>query len=187
MSLATKVLRLIPWLVTTLSDTITLLIIELYHSVKPLINKFLIFITCRVKTRFVLKKCSSDILTCKFFFTKKFLVNRMFNRLEYGVQIRSIHASFSFIKKNIASKKQVENNFLKIAITDKPFLIRKYVISPSSALSKLRRRCYGIYPAYFLVDFFVKTKTLSREFSVKIEIESHNSKCSILEDLIRGK
>ena len=146
------------------------LTLQLYHLVEPLINKFLIFITCRVKTRFVLKRCSSGILTRKFFcniigcqfsqlkliffFYKQLLVqNRMFNRLEYGVQIRSIHASFPFIQKNIASKKQVENNFLKTAIADKPFLIRKYVVSSGSALSKLRRRCYGVSPACFLVDY----------------------------------
>ena len=106
-SLAAKVLRLITRLLITLSDTITLLIIELYHSVEPLIKKFLVLITCRVKTRFVLKRCSSDILTCQFFcnicFLRKILVqNRMINGFEYGVQIRSIHANFSFIWKNIA-------------------------------------------------------------------------------------
>jgi hypothetical protein len=67
MSLTAKVLRLITRLLITLSDAITLLIIELYHLVEPLIKKFLILITCRVKTRFVLKRCSSDILTCKLF------------------------------------------------------------------------------------------------------------------------
>jgi RNA-directed DNA polymerase len=107
----------------------------------------------------------------------------MINRLEYGVQIRSIHASFSSIQKNIASKKQVENSFLNEAILDKPFLIRKYVFSYGFALSKLRRRCNGISPACFLVDSFVKTKTLSREFSAIAEIESDRLKRSILEDL----
>jgi hypothetical protein len=115
-SLAAKVLRLITQFLITLSDTVTLLIIELYHLVEPLIKKFLILITCRVKTRFVLKRCSSDILTCNFFYDsaaikKKTLVqNCMINGFEYGVQIRSIHANFSFTQKNIASKKQVENN-----------------------------------------------------------------------------
>lgn len=101
-SLAVKVLCLITRLLITLSDTIILLTIELYHLVEPLIKKFLILITCRVKTRFVLKRCSSDILVCQ---------DRIINRFEYGVQIRSIYANFSFIKKNTASKKQVENNF----------------------------------------------------------------------------
>ena len=67
MSLAAKVLRLITRLLITLSGTIILLILELYHLVEPLIKKFLVFITCRVKTRFVLKRCSSDILICNFF------------------------------------------------------------------------------------------------------------------------
>lgn len=40
MTLAAKVLCLIARLLTTLSGTITLLIIELYHSVEPLIKKF---------------------------------------------------------------------------------------------------------------------------------------------------
>jgi len=128
MSLVAKVLRLIIQFLITLSDTITLLIIELYHLVEPLIKKFLILTTCRVKARFVLKRCSSDTLACNFFMIlycfflrflsilmcccKKILVqNCMINRFEYGVQIRSIHANFSFIQKNIASKKQVGNNF----------------------------------------------------------------------------
>jgi retron-type reverse transcriptase len=37
------------------------------------------------------------------------------------------------------------------------------------------------------MDFFVKTKTLAQEFSVKAEIESDRSKRSILEDLKGGK
>jgi len=72
-SLATKVLRLITRLFITLSGTIILLVIELYRSVEPLIKKFLIFITCRVKTRFVLKRCSSDILICILFCYNIFL------------------------------------------------------------------------------------------------------------------
>lgn len=71
--LATKVLRLVARLLTTLNDTIILLIIELYHSVEPLFKKFLILITCRVKTRFVLKRCSSDILICQFFCKTRFV------------------------------------------------------------------------------------------------------------------
>ena len=198
MSLAAKVLCLITQLLITLSGTITLLIIELYHSVEPLIKKFLILITCRVKTRFVFKRCSSDILTCNFFYVnlyffkflltccyKKILVqNCMINRFEYGVQIRSIHANFSFTQKNIASKKQVENNiFLNEAIVDKPFLVKKYVVSCGFALLKLRRKCNGVYPASFLMDSLVKTKFLAREFSSMAEIESERFKRSILEDL----
>ena len=199
MSLAAKVLHLITQLLITLSGTITLLIIELYHLVEPLIKKFLILITCRVKTRFVLKRCSSDILTCNFFYSntyifffkyllicfyKKILVqNCMINRLKYGVQIRSIHANSSFTQKNIASKKQVENNILNEATVDKPFLVRKYVVSCGSALLKLRRRCNGIFPACLLMDSFVKTKVLSREFSSTVEIESERFKRSILADL----
>ena len=199
MSLAAKVLCLITQLLITLSGTITLLIIESYHSVEPLIKKFLILITCRVKTRFVLKRCSSDILTCNFFYVniyiffkflltcchrKIFVQNCMINRFEYGVQIRSIHANFSFTQKNIALKKQVENNiFLNEAIVDKPFLVRKYVVSCGFALLKLRRKCYGVFPACFLMDFFVKTKVLSREFSSTVEIESERFKRSILKDL----
>ena len=200
MPLAAKVLRLIIRLLIKLSDTIILLVIELYHLVEPLIKKFLIFITCRVKTRFVLKRCSSDILTCKFlcydifffvllkfivsFCNKKILVqNCMINGFEYGVQICSIHANFSFTQKNIASKKQVEKNFLNEAFVDKPVLVRKYVVGCGSALLKLRRKCNGVSPACFLVDSFVKTKRLAREFSSTVEIESEHFKCSILEDL----
>lgn len=93
-SLVTKVLHLITRLLITLSDTIIWLVIELYHLVEPLIKKFLIFITCRVKTRFVLKRCSSDILNKNFF-----VQNRMINGFEYGVQICNIHANFSFTQK----------------------------------------------------------------------------------------
>ena len=108
----------------------------------------------------------------------------MINRFEYGVQIRSIHANFSFTQKNIASKKQVENNvFLNEVIVDKPFLVRKYVVSCGFALLKLRRRCNGVLPACLLTDSFVKTKSLSREFSSTVEIESERFKRSILEDL----
>ena len=197
MSLATKVLRLVTRLLITLSGTITLLIIELYHLVKPLIKKFLILITCRVKTRFVLKRCSSDILTCQFFYNthlfsfilifyvKKIPVqNCMINGLEYGVQIRSIHANFSFTQKNIASKKQVENNiFLNEAFVDKPFSARKYVIGCGFALLKLRKKCNGVSPACFLMDSFVNTKSLSREFSSTEGLEPERFKRSILEDL----
>lgn len=203
MSLAVKVLRLITQLLITLSDTITLLVIELYYLVEPLIKKFLILIICRVKARFVLKRCSSDVLICNFFFMiiyfffffkfllmcwrkKKILVqNCMINRFEYGVQIHSIHANFSFTQKNIASKKQMENNifFLNEASVDKPFLVRKYVVSCGSALLKLRRKCNGVFLACFLMDSFVKTKVLSRKFSSTVEIESECFKRSILEDL----
>jgi hypothetical protein len=108
----------------------------------------------------------------------------MINKFEYGVQIRSIHANFSFTQKNIASKKQVENNvFLIEAFVNKPFLIRKYVVSCGSALSKLQRICNGGSPACFLMDSFVKTKRLSREFSAIAELESERFKRSILESL----
>ena len=121
MSLAAKVLRLIIRFLITLSDTITLLIIELYHLVKPLIKKFLIFITCRAKAHFVLKRCSSDILTCNFFsFLSKFIVsfsykkilvqNCMINRFEFGVQIRSIHANFSLTQKKISPQRSKWKN-----------------------------------------------------------------------------
>lgn len=199
-SLAAKVLRLITRLLITLSDTIILLVIELYHLVEPLIKKFLIFITCRVKTRFVLKRCSSDILTHKFFccdifflILLKFIVsfcnkkilaqNCMINGFEYGVQTRSIHASFSFTQKSIASKKQVEKNFLNEAFVDKPILVRKYVVGCGSALLKLRRKCNGVFPACFLVDSFVKTRVWSRKFSSTVEIGSERLVRSILEDL----
>ena len=136
--LAVKVLRLITRFLITLNDTIILLVIESCHLVEPLIKKFLIFITCRVKTHFVLKRCSSDILN--------FVQNCMINRLEYGVQIRSIHANFSFTQKNIASKKQVGIMFFLNEVTvDKPFLVRKYVVSCGFALLKLRRRCNGLF------------------------------------------
>ena len=199
-SLTAKALCLLTRFFITLSGTITLLIIELYHLVEPLIKKFLLLITCRVKTRFVLKRCSSDIWTCNFFYgilytyflfkillacyyNKILAQNCMINRLEYGAQIRSIHASFSFTQKNIASKKQVENNILNVAIVDKPFLVRKYVVSCSFALPELRRKCNGIFSACFLTDSFVKTKMLCREFSSSVEIDSERFKCSILEDL----
>ena len=197
-SLAVKVLRLITRFLVTLGDTIVLLVIELYHLVESLIKKFLIFITCRVKTRFVLKRCSSDILTCNFFYVniyiffkflltcchkKIFVQNCMINRFEYGVQIRSIHANFSFTQKNIASKKQVEKNFLNEVSVDKPVLVRKYVVGCGSALLKLRRKCNEVFPACFLMDSFVKTKVWSREFSSTVEIESEHLKRSILEDL----
>jgi hypothetical protein len=150
-SLTAKVLCLLTRLLITLSGTITLLIIELYHLVEPLIKKFLLWITCRVKIRFVLKRCSANILTCNFFmvfqtlfflfklcYYKKIIAqNCMTNRLEYGVQIRSIHADFSFTQKNIASKKQVGNNLLNVAIVVKPFLVRKSVVGCSFALPKL--------------------------------------------------
>lgn len=200
MSLTAKVLCLFTRLFITLSGTINLLIIELYHLVEPLIKKFLLLVTCRVKTRFVLKRCSSDILTCNFFygilytyFLLEFLLacnynkilaqNRMINRLEYGAQIRSIHANFFFTQKNIASKKQVENNILNVAIVDKPFLVRKYAVGCSFVLPELRRKCNGIFSACFLTDSFVKTKMLFREFSSSVEIDSERFKRSILEDL----
>jgi retron-type reverse transcriptase len=173
-SLTAKVLCLIARLLITLSDTIILLTIELYRLVEPLIKKFLILITCRVKTHFVLKRCSSDILAYQ---------DCMINRFEYGVQIRSIHANFFFIKENIASKKQVENNFLNTVIVDKPFLVSKYVISSSFGSLKMRKRCNGNTPVCLLMDSFVRTKLLAREFSSIAEIESERLKRSILEDL----
>lgn len=115
---------------------------------------------------------------------KILIQNCMINRFEYGVQIRSIHANFSLTQKNIASKKQVENNvFLNEVVVGKPFLVRKYAVSCGFALLKLRRRCNGILPACLLTDSFVKTKSLSREFSSTVEIESERFKRSILEDL----
>lgn len=107
----------------------------------------------------------------------------MINGFEYGVQIRSIHVNFSLTQKDIASKKQVEKNLLNEAFVDKPVLLKEYAVSSSSALLKLRRKCNGVSPACFLVDSFVKTKGLSREFSSRIELESEHLKCSILEDL----
>lgn len=117
---------------------------------------------------------------------KNLVQNCMINRFKYGVQIHSIYANFSFAQKNIASKKQMENNifcFLNEAFVDKPFFVRKYVVSCGSALLKLRRKCNGVFPAFFLMDSFVKTKVLSREFSSTVEIESESFKRSILEDL----
>lgn len=178
-SLAVKVLHLITRFLITLSDTIILLVIELYHLVEPPIKKFLILITCGVKTHFVLKRCSLDILNK--------VQNRMINGLGYGVQIHSIHANFSFTLENIASKKQVEKNFLNDAFVDKPFLVRKYAVGYGLALLKLRKKCNGVFPACFLVDSFVKTKKLSREFSSMVEIEAEHLKCSILEDLKGNK
>lgn len=150
----------------TLNDTIVLLAIELYYLAESLIKRFLIFITCRMKIRFVLKRCSSDILTRKFFCydifflvllkfivsscnKKIFVQNCMINGFEYGIKIRSIHANFSFTQKNIASKKQVEKNFLNEAFVDKPILTRKYVVGCDSDLLKLRRKCNGFFPACF--------------------------------------
>lgn len=111
----------------------------------------------------------------------------MANGLEYGAQIRSIHANFSFIQKNIVSKKQVERNLLNEAFVDKPVLIRNYVVGCGFALLKLRKRCNGVFSACFLVGSFVKTKILSREFSSTVELETKHLKCSILEDLETGK
>lgn len=204
LSLTAKVLCLFTRLLITLSGTIILLIIGLYYLVEPLIKKFLLWITCRVKTCFVLKRCSSDVLICNLFYgiphsfflfklllacysKKIFAQNGMINRLEYGVQIRSIHADFSFTQKNIALKKQVENNIINVAIAVKPFLVRKYVVSCSFALPELRRKCNGIFSACFLTDSFVKTKMLFREFSSSVEIDSERFKRSILEDLTGDK
>ena len=111
----------------------------------------------------------------------------MINGFEYGVQIRSTHANFSLTQKNIASEKQVEKNLLNEVFVDKPALVRKYVVGCGSALLKLRRKCNGVSPACFLVDSFVKTKRLSREFSSTVELEPEHLKCSILEDLKGGK
>jgi retron-type reverse transcriptase len=196
-ALTTKALRFITQLLITLSGNITSLIIDLYHLVEPLIKKLSGLITCRGKPRFVLKGCRSDVLACKIFIAQlyfslllvlrneKILVQScMINKLEYGAQIRSIHASSSLTKKNIAPKKQVENPFfLNKTDVDKPFSVKKYVVSRSFALSKLRRRCNGVYPACLLVDFFVRTKMLSREFSATAGLESDRLKRSILEDL----
>lgn len=112
----------------------------------------------------------------------------MINTLEYGVQILSIHANFSLTQKNNASKKQVKNNILlNEAIVDKPFLIKKYIVSYDSTLLKLRRKCNRIFQTCFLMDFFVKTKNLSRKFSSTIEIEANLLKQSILKDLKNEK
>jgi len=98
-SLAVKVLRLIAQLFTTLSGTMVLLAVELYHLVEPLYKKFLVLLTCC----FVLKRCSSDILNYNFFVNYFYLLlqkiiiqNRIINRLEYGAQIHSIYANFYF-------------------------------------------------------------------------------------------
>lgn len=199
-ALVTKALLFITRLLITLVDTIILLIIELYQSVKPLIKKFLNFITCKGKPCFVLKGCSSNILSCdnqveKFSSTTKrkfvdFCVatqNSMINRLEYGVQMRNIYANFSVTMKSYALKKQVEKYFINKTIVGKPFSVKNYVASYDFALSRLRKKCNGVSPACFLVDFFVGTKTLTREFSVNTELESKQLKCSVLEDLKSGK
>jgi hypothetical protein len=73
--------------------------------------------------------------------------------------------------------------FFNEVSVDKPFLVRKYVVSYGYALLKLRKKCNGVFPACFLMDSFVKTKVLSREFSSTIEIESECLNRSILEDL----
>jgi hypothetical protein len=170
--LATKILRFITQFFITLSGTITLLTIELYHLVKPLIIKFSGFVTCRGKPRFVLKGCNLNILSCKIFIVqlcfrlsvtlhnKKILVqNSIINRFEYGIQIRSIYANSFFIQKNNALKKQVEKHFMNKTNIDKPFMVNKYVDSYDFVLPRLRRKCNGVSPAYFLVDSFVKSAT----------------------------
>ena len=176
--LATKVLRLITRFLITLSDTIIWLVIELYHSVEPLIKKFLIFITCRVKTRFVLKRCSSDILNKRIF-----VQNCMINGFEYGVQIRSIHANFSFTQKNIASKKQVVRTILNEAFVDKPFFSKELCRWLRLRLIKIAKKMQWSFSGVFSSGLFCKTKRLSREFSSMVEIEPEHLKRSILEDL----
>jgi hypothetical protein len=50
----------------------------------------------------------------------------MINGFEDGVQVRGIHANFFFAQKNIASKKQVENNiFSNEVFVDKPFFSKE--------------------------------------------------------------
>lgn len=71
-------------------------------------------------------------------------------------------------------------------IVDKPFLVKKYVVSSSCASLKLRKKCNGKFPACFLVDSFVKIKIMAREFSSTAEIESERFKRLILEDLKSG-
>jgi len=156
-ALVTKALCFITQFLITLSGTIISLTIELYHSVKPLIKKFLRLITCRGKPRFVLNGCSSYVLVCGIFIAKLFFnlsltlcnekilaQNSMINRFDYGVQICSIHASSSFTQKNTALKKQVEKYFVNETDVDKPFSVKKYVVSCGFALPRLRRRCNGV-------------------------------------------
>jgi hypothetical protein len=77
--------------------------------------------------------------------------------------------------------------FLNKIIVDKPFSAKKYVVSSGFALLRLRRKCNGVSFACFLVDSFVGTKILAREFSANVGLESEQLKRSILEDLKSGK
>lgn len=204
--LTAKVLRLIIQLLITFSSTVILLITELFYLMESLFKKFLILITCRVKTRFVLKRHSSDILNLNFFYInmyicfffllkfslicfyqKTFVQNRMINKFEYGVQISSIYANFSFTQKKNALKKQVESIFFNETLVDKPFSVKNHVAGCKSFLLKLRIKCNGVFSACFIVDFFVKTKMSAQKFSYTTELESENFKRSILEDLNSNK
>lgn len=199
-ALAIRVLYFITPFFITLGGIIISLVMTLCHLVKPLIKKFSGLITCRGKPRFVLKRRNSDLLVQRvfienlcidllqtIFYEKTLVQNSMINRLAYGVQIHSIYASSFAIQKNIASKKQVEKYFLNKMNVVKPFSIKKYVVSRSFVLLKLRRKCNGFSSYVFSSGLFCKTRILARKFSAKVELESECLKRSILEDLIRGK
>lgn len=112
---AAAILRFITRLLKKLND-----ILEFSYLVKPLIEKFLNLITGKMKSLLRIKRCNSN-------FRMEILTrNGMANRLEYGVQTSSCHASSFFISadKNTALKNPVERYFLNKTIVNKSFLIK---------------------------------------------------------------
>lgn len=61
------------------------------------------------------------------------------------------------------------------------------VVNYSFVLPKLRRKCNGVYLAYFLMDSFVEINVLTRQSSFIVELELDCLTRSIIEDLGVGK
>jgi retron-type reverse transcriptase len=77
----------------------------------------------------------------------------------------------------------VEKYFLNKKFADKPFFVKKYVVSRGFTLQRLRKKCNEVFSACFLVGTLIKTKILARKFSVMTKIESERLTRSILKDL----
>lgn len=103
---------------------------EFCHWAEPLFKKFSSLITYRGKPRSRVKKRNSNfsiklifgLLVLLYCALNSFSQNCMVNKLEYGVQISSFHASFLVnVKRFIALKNQVEKCFLNETSVNKPF------------------------------------------------------------------
>ena len=167
--LVALILKFITRLLKKLND-----ISKFCYLVEPLFKKFSNLITGQMIFLLRIKRCSSNSgvklvfsLLAALSTIESFTRNCMVNRLEYGVQTSSCHASSFFISKNknTALKNPVEKYFFNRTIVSKPFLIKlkakhQLYIRLVKIAKKMQRSLFYVFSSGFLWRFHVENLML---------------------------